>query len=141
VITAGTAISPSFTINTASVSAPTPVTITASYGGVNRPAVLTVNPPSLYAIGLASPSVSGGSVLAGNLVGLSAVAPGGGIVVQLGSSNSGVAATPATVFVPAGSVYSLPFSVTTQHVGTSTPITITATWGGAMVSVQLTVTP
>jgi hypothetical protein len=141
VITAGAAISPSFTINTASVSAPTPVTITASYGGVNRPAVLTVNPPTLYAIGLASPSVSGGSVLAGNLVGLSAVAPAGGIVVQLGSSNPAVAATPAAVFVPAGSVYSLPFSITTQHVGTPTPVNITATWGGAMVSVQLTVTP
>jgi hypothetical protein len=46
-VAAGATQSPAFTIMTTAVGAATPVTVTASHNGVDKTAILTVNPPPL----------------------------------------------------------------------------------------------
>ncbi|MEM6403813.1 MAG: hypothetical protein AAF757_26925, partial [Cyanobacteria bacterium P01_D01_bin.116] len=71
---------------------------------------------------------------------LSDVAPPGGLVVQLKSSNSRVATVEQTVTVPGGK-NSANFEVTTSDVAKNTPVTITASYQGQARNSTLTVTP
>jgi hypothetical protein len=66
-------------------------------------------------------------------------APDGGALVVLTSSNTSAARVPATVTVAAGS-RSLTFLVDTSTVTVSTPVTLTASYGGTTMSAALTVT-
>src|SRR5262245_21272340 len=94
------------TITTAAVQATTSVTITASYNGTTRSAVLTVTAPAgavtLQSLTLSAASVTAGSSAQG-VVTLTAAAPAGGQAVSLASSAPGVATVPASVTVAAGS--------------------------------------
>jgi trimeric autotransporter adhesin len=130
-------ISAGFTVSTFAVAASTGVTINASYGGVNAPASLTVNPPAVNSVSLNPATVTGGSPSTGTVV-LTGVAPAGGAVVTLGSTNAAVAGVPASVTVPAGTTGTT-FTVTTTVVASPTAVTITATYGGATGSAILTV--
>jgi hypothetical protein len=62
------------------------------------------------------------------------------VIVQLQSSNTLVAQVPATVLVVGGQS-SATFTIATSSVGASSPVTITANFGGAARSATLTVTP
>jgi len=135
------ATSATFTVSTSTVTASTPVTITASYGGGTKTAPLTVTPPSsatLSSLAVNPTSVNAGSPSTATVT-LNGAAPTGGAQVLL-SSNNGVATVPSNVTVPAGAS-SATFTVNTTAVTTSTLATISATYGGATKTALLTVTP
>lgn len=139
-VSAGTA-SATFTASTSSVSSSIQDTITATYGGATKTALLTVTPATtatLSSVTLNPPSVNGGTSSAGTVT-LSGPAPSGGAVVSLSSSGS-AATVPASVTVGAGAT-SATFAVDTSAVTTATPITITASYGGATKTASLTVNP
>ncbi len=137
------ATSATFSITTTSVTATTALSISGTFGGVTRTAVLTVNPVpppvSLSAITLNPATVTGGASATGTAT-LTSAAPSAGLLVSLASSNSGVATVPASVTVGAGAT-SATFAVTTSAVVSSTAVTITGSGGGAMRTATLTVNP
>jgi hypothetical protein len=137
------ATSAAFNVTTRSVTAATSVTISASYNGVARTALLNVQPAAtpqpvtLSSLTLNPTSVTGGNSSQGTVT-LSAPAPSGGASVTLTSGNTSVASVPASVTVPAG-VTSAAFTATTNSVTTSTPVTISASYGGITRTTTLTV--
>jgi hypothetical protein len=135
-----------FTITTSAVSVSTTVTITASFNGGSKTGTLTVTPagappagPTVQRLVTSPDSVAGGSGSQG-VVTLSDAAPAAGAAVSLSSSNTGVAAVPATVTVSPGSTTAV-FAISTSAVGASTAVTITATYNGSSQAATLTVTP
>jgi len=114
-----------------------PVTITAAFGGVNLTAQLTL--VRLVSLTLNPPVVGPGNPSTGTLS-LSGPAPAGGAVVNLVSSNPGVARVPPTVTIPAGSTA---FNFTVQTTPTTAEISvfvnISATLAGVTVTAQLQV--
>jgi hypothetical protein len=139
-VAANQKISPAFTIATAPVSSPTPVTITASYAGASKTGTLTVNPAVLYAVNLAANQVVGGTSTTTNLLILNGLAPAGGAMIGLASTNPAIASVPASITLPQGS-YFQPFKITTSSVTSSTGVTISASWNGVTASADLTITP
>ncbi len=133
------ASSATFTINTLGVTAAKTVTITANLGGKTTTATLTVNPASLSSVSVDPSSVVGGTSSQGGLVTLNGAAPVGGIVVHL-TSNGASASVPPIVSIPAGAI-SAAFTVTTQGVNSSTPVTVTAVAGSSTKTCSLTVLP
>ena len=129
-----------FTIASTSVNASTPVTITATYAGVSKPVTLTLLPLAASSVVPYPASVAGGTTSTSHRVNLNGPAPAGGAVVNLSSSDPATAPVPATVSVAAGATYAT-FRITTAQVTVSTPVTITATYGGASPSGTLTVRP
>ena len=96
-------------------------------------------PPILSSLTLKPTSVIGGATATGTVT-LSGAAPAGGAVVALSSSNTAAATVPGSVLVSAGTT-SKSFTVTTQTVGTSTAVTISATYGGTTKTATETVLP
>src|SRR5262249_34537286 len=82
--------------------------------------------------------MTGGGPAKGQVT-LSGPAPTGGALVTLGSS-SAAATLPASVAVAAGSS-SATFAIATTAVAASTPVTITASFNGALRTTILTVAP
>ena len=95
---------------------------------------------ALLSLSVTPASVIGGQANATGAVTLSGVAPPGGAVVTLGSSNGPVAGTPASVTVPAGATGAT-FPVVTNAVTMATPVSISASYGGVGKSAPLTVNP
>jgi photosystem II stability/assembly factor-like uncharacterized protein len=137
-ITAG-AKSATFPVSTTSVSTQTLVTISGTYGGLTKSAVLTTVPVTLSSLSLNPTSLTGGNASTGTVT-LNAPAPAGGAVVTLTSSNTAVSAVPTSVTAPAGAT-TVGFQVTTNAVTSASVITITATLGGVTQSAALTVAP
>lgn len=139
------AASATFPVTTGTVSTATPVTITAAFGGATVTAALTVNPaatptgPMVTAVTVDPAGVDGGAASTGTVT-LSAPAPAGGATVTLTSSDAAAAVVPASVVIPEGAT-SITFPVTTNAVTTATPVTITASFGGAIATATLTVNP
>src|SRR5262249_18922557 len=133
---AGFAVEP-FTFNVGQVTAPTPVTITASIGTASSSVALTVQPPSLNS--LSAPSVLTAGTPIGAIVFLNGLAPPGGALVSL-SSSSPAASPPATVTVAAGQP-TLSFQIPTTPVAASTPVTLTASWNGGIAAASVTLSP
>jgi galactose oxidase-like protein/Kelch motif protein len=129
--------SATFTISTTPVAASTAVTISGTYGGVARSAVLTVTPPTLSSVSLNPTGVSGGASSIGTVT-LSGPAPAGGAGIALSSSDAAIAVVPPGVTVPAGATSTI-FTVSTSACASGT-VTITAASGGASRSAALTVT-
>jgi hypothetical protein len=129
-----------YTALTQPVSTPTPVTISASAGGVVKSAVLTVQPPTLSLL-LASPlTLTANSTTSGHLVRLTGAAPPAGFPVALTSSHPAVLAVPALVTVPGGATEaSVAFSAGAPSSQTS--VTVTATSGTISRSVTVKVNP
>jgi len=139
-VNAGAKSSASTPVPTTTVTAPTQVDLTASYGGISKTAALTVNPPALSALTIPGSSFPGGKTITGASVSLTAPAPPSGATVALTSSHA-AATLPATVTVPAGATASAPFSVTTTFVPSPVGVTITSTFGGVTKSATITVKP
>src|SRR5262249_7827138 len=135
------AASATFTVTTTTVTASTAVTISGSFGGASRSAVLTVNPvpaaPSLSSVTVNPASVVGRAGSTGTAP-LTTPAPTGGALVALSSSNATVASGPASVTVTAGAL-SASFSITTTAVTAATPVTIGGSFGGTSRTATLTV--
>ena len=129
-----------FTITTSSVATTTLVTISATYNGVTKTAVLTVNPVALLSVALSPTAVVGGVSATSNKVNLTGPAPAGGLVVNLTSSDPGVG-VPPTVTVAASATVSPVFTITTSSVASTTMVTISATYNGVIKTANLTVNP
>ncbi len=133
-----------FAVSTVAVATTTSVTITASFNGATRSAVLTVTGgsapagPTLQSVTISPSSVTGGDPTSG-FVSLSGGAPAGGATVALSSSNSALASVPASVTVGSGST-AWGFSVATTSVSATTSVTITATYDGISRTSTLTLT-
>jgi hypothetical protein len=93
--------------------------------------------PSLASLTLSPLSVIGGSSSAGT-ISLSRAAPSGGAVVTLSSSNAAIASVPLSVTVAAAAT-TASFTVKTNRVTATTPITISGVCGGVTKTVVLTV--
>jgi hypothetical protein len=129
--------SATFTISTTPVAASAAVTISATYDGAARTAVLTVTPPTLSSVSLNPTSVTGGASSIGTVV-LSGPAPAGGVAVALSSSDPALAAVPPSVTVAAGAT-SATFTISTPPCASGTA-NVSASFGGVSRSVALTVT-
>ena len=139
-VPAGATRSPNFTINTQAVSVLTYATVTASYKGVDRTLLFSVRAPAAGSVALSPTSMAGGVTSTANKINLDGPAPAGGAVVAL-SSSSPLITLPGTVTVAAGAMASLVFSIVGNAVAVSTPVTVTATYGGVSKSATLTLTP
>ena len=104
-----------------------------------RPHLVASGPAALSTVSVNPTSVTGGNSSTGTVT-LTAAAPSGGAVVSLSSSNTAIAALPASVTVPAGAT-SATFVVTTFAVNTSTSATITAAYNGTTRTTTLAATP
>jgi hypothetical protein len=123
----------SFVIRTTEVRARARATVTASFGGESRTAMLVLEPgrPSEPDVGLASLSLSrnivkGGESLEGTVT-LSGRAPSGGIAIIL-AAGSRVISLPPSVNVNTGDI-SAPFVIKTNRVRTRTRAEIVASLG------------
>lgn len=134
----GGATTADFNILTKPVSTNTAVIITATSGGANATATLTVQTASPILVTLNPSSVPGGGASTATVT-LNGVAGPSGDVVNLQTSDSTIAVTPATVTVPAGAL-STTFPVTALSSGTTQTVLVMATLNGTA-SATLTVTP
>ena len=134
-----------FPIATSPVASTTGVVITATLNGSSRSATLTVTngdgpaSASLQNLVVSPTSTTGGSGAQGALI-LSGAAPATGAAVSLSSSNPAVASVPTSATVSGGGSSTV-FDISTSAVSSSTPVTITATYGGVTRTAVLTVTP
>ncbi|HEX8187603.1 MAG TPA: VCBS repeat-containing protein, partial [Pyrinomonadaceae bacterium] len=137
--------SAAFPVQAQQTGVATPITVTASYGGVSRSAALTVSPPSnsaaLASLTLAPTTVVGGSAQGVSLqVTLDRAAPIEEATVSLSSDNPAVVNLPASFKIQSGLTSGIE-GFATRPVSTPTQVTIRATYGGSSQSVVLTVTP
>ena len=132
-------LSASFTIDTSAVTESTQVTIGATAAGTTQTATLTVRPRALSSLTLNSTSVLGGTSCTGTVT-LNTSAPSEGFPVTLTTSDPAVASVPATVLVAQGET-SAQFTVTTTVVSTPTPVTVSASAGGAIRTAGIEVGP
>jgi hypothetical protein len=130
-----------FHVATRSVSNPTRVTITATFGDTTRTAQMELQRvrATLSHLTLNPTSLIGGASARGTLF-LTAPAPREGMVVQLESQDVSVAGVPATVRIPANAT-SAAIPVTTRAVGSLTSVTIAAHYEGTRVEQGLVVNP
>jgi hypothetical protein len=127
-----------FQMQAGQVTSATPVTLTATLNSGSATVQFNVLPPSLKSITLSPSTISGGAT-ASAVVMLNGQAPAGGAVVDL-SSDSASAMPPALATVPDGNA-SVSVSIPTNMVAANTLANITASWNGASVQSQLTLTP
>lgn len=138
VVPAG-ATSVTFAVTSKPVTAATPVTISGSYAGVTKTAVLTVSPAAALSTLTVAPATVIGPAPATGTIRLTA-ASSTAINVTLASSNASAAAVPASVNVPAGATTAT-FTITTHTVTAATAVTISATHAGVTKTAVLTVSP
>jgi len=132
--------SATFTLGTTNDSSNLTFPVFAQSGTATVSTNFTVTPgAAISSLTLNPTSVSGGNNSTGTVT-LSAKAPSGGAVVPLGNGNTLVANIPSSVTVPARAT-SATFTVSTESVSTSTSVAISGTYGGAIESANLTVTP
>ena len=132
-----------FSATAGTVTTPTPVQLTASYGGVNEGFGVTITPLTQTAPKLSSVSVSPSSISSGQsatgTVSLSGAAASAA-VISLSSSKSTVASVPSSVTIAKGST-SATFTMTAGTVSTSTSAIVTASYSGVSATATLTVNP
>ncbi len=131
-------------VSTSPVSSTTTVTISGTYNGVTRSAVLTVTAPpppqpggSLDSLTLSPATVQTGTTSTSATLAFTALTPTGGATVSLTSSNTAIATVPATVTVPANSSTGA-FQVTINGSAAGTA-TISAAYNGVTRTALLTV--
>jgi hypothetical protein len=133
--------SASFTIATSTTGTTQSATITAEAGSATFTSALQVDPsnlPQLNSFTVAPSSVQGGATFSGT-VGLSELAPLGGVPVQVTSSDPVVQA-PASVTVAVNSA-TANFTIPTSTVTAVHTVTLTATLGSTTMTQQVTVAP
>jgi hypothetical protein len=116
------------TVSATASSNPGTYNVTATLYGL-LPASFSLTNVALSSLMLSPDSVVGGDSTNANTVTLSSAAPAGGATIALTSSDPAAAAVPPPVTVPAGSAVSPPFTITTNLVGASTQVTISASDG------------
>lgn len=148
-ISAGQTNLPAFVpIVTRSVSVRTPVTLTASYAGTTMTDVAYVVPEANVAAVTLSPASAYGGAIDSRTVGIDVIAtvtldnpaPPGGTTVDLTSSVPAVASVPTTVKVEPGT-RNQDFRILTRYVSSTTPVVISASYGGITKTNILTVLP
>ncbi|HYY59670.1 MAG TPA: fibronectin type III domain-containing protein, partial [Pyrinomonadaceae bacterium] len=127
-----------FQVQAGQVTAPTPVTVTATLNSASASAQFILQPPSLKSFTISPGTISGGAQPQG-IVMLNGQAPAGGAVVSL-SSNSPMVSPPASVTVAPGS-FSASFPIATSNVTANTTATVTASYNGAAAQARVTLTP
>ncbi len=127
-----------FNINAGSVTAPTPVTVTATLNGVAASANIIVEPPVLKSIGFSANTITANSNAQLNVV-LTGAAPPGGAILTLGSDSPAVIVPSTATIAPGSSAGAI--AVQTGDVTASQLVTITASWNGVSVQTQVTVSP
>ena len=137
VVPAG-ATNASFPVTTVPLATDQNVSITATTRAVSKIGTVRLLAPVVTAFVLSSSTLQGGKTLSGR-VNISGMAPAGGVVVTLTSSDVSVS-PPVTIIVPAGTK-TVGFSIPTSIVTISTAVTLTATTGVTSKTVILTVTP
>jgi trimeric autotransporter adhesin len=123
---------------TATAAAAGTATVTAAFNGSSQSSQIVVTGSLAIASVTASVSTLVGGTNAQASVTLTGAAPPGGATVALSAEDP--ASTPASVFVPAGAT-SVPFAITTRVVATAVSSHIVGTYGGATVSMALSITP
>lgn len=120
------------------VTTATPVTLTAKLNSGTATLNLNVLPPSIKSIQVNPGTISGGATAAAFIT-LNGLAPAGGAQVDL-TSDSPAALAPAVATVQAGNSTAVA-QVPTNSVSANALANITASWNGASVTSQLTITP
>ena len=130
-----------FAVKTAAASVNSTATLTATLNSKSETASLSVQAPFLKSVSVTPASVKGSAAthVAGT-VQISGIAPAGGLMVSLTSSNTSAAGVPASVTIPEGRS-SVTFTVSHKKVATQSVVTITASLAGVQETTMLTVTP
>ena len=128
----------SFPVTTVPLATDQNVSITATTGAASKVGTVRVLAPVVTVFVLSSSTLQGGKTLSGR-VNISGMAPAGGVVVTLTSSDTSVS-PPVTIIVPEGTK-TVGFSIPTSTVSVSTVVTLTATTGATSKTVVVTVTP
>ncbi len=126
----------SFGMTTVTIESAISAVITASFGGVTKSATLSVNPLAVSGITV-SPSITGGISTKWRVT-LNGVAPAGGTVMTLTSSNPSIITLPATVTIPAGK-NTIEMTIVPAVVSVNTKVTLSAKVGQATKSATVTV--
>lgn len=132
-----------FAVTTPIESTDTPVTISASVGGVTLTTNVTVLAATLQSLTLSSPSVIGGSqaAIAGALT-FNGPTPTSGVIVKLSSNMTSVATVPASMTVKlTGTSLVAYFTVSHLVVKSSQAVTVTASVGSKSYTAALQVNP
>ncbi len=108
-------------------------TATPDGGTSNALTVSVASPPVLVGLSLNPAAIVGGNIVTGTVT-INTIAPAGGVAVPVSSSNP--AAMVPAVTVPAGAT-SVPFTIMTDAVTGTTPVTITAGSGSATFTASL----
>ncbi len=135
------ATSATFAITTGKVASATGVTITASLDGVDRTAVLALNPQGLRSLNLGPDLLPTGAASYHNLVLLDGEAPPEGLSVSLASSRPDLVSVPREVRIPAGASVSDYFRIATRPASEAAAVTVTASLGSSTVSAVLGLAP
>jgi hypothetical protein len=133
-----------FKVDTTNVTSPQTVTVTVSNSRIgSRSVSLRVTPPTtplaVGSIQMQPPSLYGGNDGSGVVtLATGHVAPSGGATVILTNDNANLVSTPASVTIPAG-WSDASFPIQTVTTGITTPVNISASYGGATKTAVLTV--
>jgi len=127
-----------FTAKTKPVAASTPVLITATYAAKSVTTTMTILPAQIYLLSVSAPTIKGGATVTVT-VHLNGDAATPGLKGTLGSSNAAVTVPPTATVLPGYTVLNVVLQ--THAVTTSTPVTITASFGGVSKTALVTVTP
>jgi hypothetical protein len=120
------------------VTTPTTATVTATYAGSTATSTVTVLPTSLKALGPSPDRITGGAP-APVTVELNGAAPPGGAPVAM-TSSSPLVAVPPTITVHEGGFLEQVL-VPTSAVSTTTTVTLTATWRGRSLTLDVVLQP
>ncbi len=138
---AGGALTGKFSVTTKAVVSESVVKISAAFANSSAASTFSLLPPVLTAVKVAPVSVKGSAatVVTGTVT-IGSVAPIGGLVISLSSSNADLVGVPSTVTIPAGKLTTT-FKVTHRGVSTKTAFTIGAMFGQVSKQATLTLTP
>jgi outer membrane protein assembly factor BamB len=135
---AGGTKSGTFPISTSAIALTKSATISGTVSGLSKKVTVTVEAPALASVTLQPKNLAGGASSAAT-VGLTGIAPAGGIIVQLKSS-VGTASVPSSVTIPAGES-SVSFPIPTLGVAKEVSAAITASAMEATKTAKITINP
>ncbi|HEX8410545.1 MAG TPA: DUF6531 domain-containing protein, partial [Thermoanaerobaculia bacterium] len=128
-----------FTATAVPVEAEAAVAVTASAGESSITANVTILPPDLTHLSVAPATIIGGDTATATVT-INAPAAAEEARVQLSTSDSAIAASPAHVFVPSGTTEGTA-RITTAPVPAPTPIVVSASRAGITRSATVTIEP
>ncbi len=130
-----------FTVNTVAQASNTTAILTAKVGTSTQQASVTVVAPVLVSLAVSPTTVKGSAttVVTGTVT-ISSIAPTGGAVVKLSSTDTTGATVPVSVTIPAGKTTAT-FKVSHVKVTSQKSVTLSATYSGITKTATVTVTP